>query len=81
MSSKKICLDMWRANTDTEKNRTRQITEESVDTARLCYEIRGAESEKTKLDPSGLVGSKTTDSKSQRSAKPRDDLVTHFYAA
>jgi len=72
---------MWRVNTDIPKNRTRQITEESVDTARLCYEIRGAESEKTKLDPSGLVGSKTTDSKSQRSAKPRDDLVTHFYAA
>jgi hypothetical protein len=76
-------LDMWRANTDTPNNRTRPITEERVDidTARLCYEIRGAEWEKTKLDPSGLVGSKTTDSKSQRSAKPRDDLVTHFYAA
>jgi hypothetical protein len=72
---------MWRVNTDIPKNRTRQITEESVDTARLCYEIRGAELEKTKLDPSGLVGSETIDSQSQRSAKPRDDLVTHFYAA
>jgi hypothetical protein len=69
---------MWRANTDTPKKQTRQITEESFDTVRMFYEIRGAELEKTKPDPSGLVGSETTYPQSRRSAKPCDDLVTHF---
>jgi len=71
---------MWRANTDTPKNQTRQITEESFDTVRMFYEIRGAELEKTKPDPSGIVGSETTDSQSQRSAKSSNDLVTQFYS-
>jgi hypothetical protein len=33
---------MWRANTDTPKNQTRQITEESFDKAQMFYEIRRA---------------------------------------
>jgi hypothetical protein len=53
---------MWRANTDTPKKQTRQITEESFDTARMFDEIRSAVG-KDKTDPSGFVGNKTvTDS-------------------
>jgi hypothetical protein len=37
---------MWRANTDTPKKQTRQITEESFDMVRMFYEIRGVQSGK-----------------------------------
>jgi hypothetical protein len=37
---------MWRANTDTPKKQTRQITEDGFDTVRMFYEIRCAELEK-----------------------------------
>jgi len=40
---------MWRANTNTPKNRTRQITEESSDTVRMFYEIRGVQSGKRQI--------------------------------
>jgi hypothetical protein len=49
---------MWRANTDTPKKQTRQITEESFGTAQMFYEIPGAAGKDT-TDPSGLVGNKT----------------------
>jgi hypothetical protein len=56
-------LDIWRANTDTPKKRTRQITEASLGMAQMFYEIRGAELEKTKPDTGGFVGNQTvTDS-------------------
>jgi hypothetical protein len=51
-------LDMWRANTDTPKKQTRQITEESFGTAQMFYEIPSAIGKDT-TDPSGLVGNKT----------------------
>jgi hypothetical protein len=49
---------MWRANTDTPKNQTRQITEGSFGTVQMFYEIRSAVGI-DKTDPSGLVGNKT----------------------
>jgi hypothetical protein len=52
---------MWRANTDTPKKQTRQITEESFGTAQMFYEIPSAAGKDT-TDPSGLVGNKTVTS-------------------
>jgi hypothetical protein len=49
---------MWRANTDTPKKQTRQITEESFGTAQMFYEIPSAVGKDTTA-PSGLVGNKT----------------------
>jgi hypothetical protein len=49
---------MWRANTDTPKKQTRQITDERSGTAQMFYEIPSAAGKDT-TDPSGLVGSKT----------------------
>jgi hypothetical protein len=43
---------MWRANTDTPKKQTRQITEESFGTAKMFDEIPSAAGKDT-TDPSG----------------------------
>jgi hypothetical protein len=70
---------MWRANTDTPKKRTRQITEESFGTAKMFDEIPSAAGKDT-TDPSGLVGDKTVTrlGSGWRSAEPSDDAPTRL---
>jgi hypothetical protein len=70
---------MWRANTDTPKKQTRQITEESFGTAQMFYEIPSAAGKDT-TDPSGLVGNKTVTSSAAAGEvpEPSDDAPTRL---